>query len=428
VIRPSSRERSIRHVVAIIGDFLVAWGALALAVYLRRYVPLEFTVGLLPPEKFAMHPSVVAVFTFSLVTGLGLAGFYRQRITERTRPMVTAALAIQTAFVSIAGTMLAHPVPRTILLGVVVFEALLLPLWRLVLARAIPVRPRNTVIVGNPVDVGAAIEMLAHGRDQRISVLATVDLEGLRDEGVRRALRDVEEVICVSPETPPSARLELLRIRGARGYLLLASHADALLSSRVLGWVGDQPLVEIAVGCGYGISAVVKRALDIAAGIVAAILTLPIWAAAAVSIWMEDRGPVFIRQLRVGREGVPFGMWKFRSMSDGRQTSVGSWMRRYRVDELPQLLNVITGDMSLVGPRPERPEIVEQILPEVPDFDLRNLVRPGIAGLAQVAAEYDTHPEVKLRYDITYMCSWSLWLDIRLLLRSVATSLSGNGL
>jgi lipopolysaccharide/colanic/teichoic acid biosynthesis glycosyltransferase len=330
--------------------------------------------------------------------------------------------------VSFGGMALERPLPRTILIGVPLLEALFLSIWRFILARAVPIRPRNTVIVGNPVDVAAATDMLAHGRDRRIRVLASVDLDGLHEPGVRNALRDVEEVICVSADTSPRIRLELLRIRGPRGYLLLASHADSLLASTVLGWIGDQPLVEIAVGCGYGISAAIKRAIDITLGSFAAVITTPIWLAVALAIWFEDRGPVLIRQMRVGLESVPFAMWKFRSMRDGVPTDVGAWLRRYRLDELPQLLNVIGGDMSLVGPRPERPEIVEQILVEVPDFDLRSLVRPGIAGLAQVAAEYDTRPEVKLRYDLTYMCGWSLWLDVRLLLRSVSTSLSGSGL
>jgi len=91
------------------------------------------------------------------------------------------------------------------------------------------------------------------------------------------------------------------------------------------------------------------------------------------------------------------------------------------------LLNVLTGDMSLVGPRPERPELVAEILRDVPDFDLRSLVRPGMAGLAQVSSEYDTRPEVKLRYDLLYMCDWSVWLDFRLMLRAVSSSLAGTG-
>lgn len=428
MIRPSSREASLRQGVAIAGDFAIGWGSLAAVTYFRRYVPIEFTRALLPEAKFALGPAIVLLFTLSLLAALGLSGFYRQRMSPRTRPMILAALIIQMALVSIAGMAIERPLPRTILIAVPLLEGILLALWRMVLARAIPIRPRNTVVVGNPVDVAAAIDLLAHGRDRRINVLASVDLDNLRDFGVRNALREVEEVICVSADTSPRTRLELLRIRGPRGYLLLASHADALLASTVLGWIGDQPLVEIKVGCGYGISSVIKRSIDIFLGCIAALVTLPIWLALAITIFFEDGAPVLIRQMRVGLGGVSFAMWKFRSMRSGNVTRVGKFLRRYRLDELPQLLNVISGDMSLVGPRPERPELVEQILIEVPDFDLRNLVRPGIAGLAQVAAEYDTRPEVKLRYDLTYMCGWSLWLDLRLLLRSVSTSLSGSGL
>jgi len=103
-------------------------------------------------------------------------------------------------------------------------------------------------------------------------------------------------------------------------------------------------------------------------------------------------------------------------------------LRRHRLDEIPQLINVIAGEMSLVGPRPERPEIVAEVSKSVPAFGLRLIVRPGLAGLAQVWAEYDTDPAIKLRYDLTYICAWSLGLDLRILLRAVSTALSGRGL
>jgi lipopolysaccharide/colanic/teichoic acid biosynthesis glycosyltransferase len=208
---------------------------------------------------------------------------------------------------------------------------------------------------------------------------------------------------------------------------MLASHADALLASRMLGWIGDQPLVEVGVSCGYGISAAVKRSIDIAGSVLLMIVTAPLSILSAIAIRLDDGGPIFIRQQRVGLGGESYGMWKFRSMADDRITRAGTLLRRYHLDELPQLLNVFSGDMSLVGPRPERPELVIEILRDVPDFDLRCLVRPGIAGLAQVSAEYDTRPEVKLRYDLMYMCDWSVWLDLRLMLRAVSTSLAGTG-
>ena len=428
MIRPSSKEAGFRVAAAVAGDFAIAWGSLALLVFVRRSQPIAFTKSLLPPENLVLTPAMVLLFAASFVAALGLSGFYRQRITPRTRPVLLAALIIQLAIVAVGGTALAKPLPRTIVFGVPLLEALALPLWRMLLRRAFPVRPRATVLLGEEADIETAVRSLDESGDVRVHIVAWVTPAQFGDERIRASLREAEEVILVSSDSDPRQRLELLRIRGPRGYLLLASHADALLTSSVFGWIGDQPLIEIAVGCGYGLSAAIKRGMDVAISGPLLILTAPVSLLIALAIRLEDGGPALIRQPRVGRGGVPFGMWKFRSMRDGQVTRIGSLLRRYRLDELPQLVNVLTGDMSLVGPRPEMPQLVERILRDVPDFDLRSLVRPGIAGLAQVSSEYETRPEVKLRYDLTYMCDWSLWLDVRLLLRSVATSLSGSGI
>jgi len=439
MIRPSSKEAALRVGIASVGDFLIAWGALAALVLFRRSVPLSFTKSLLPPENLVLTPSMVVLFAGSFVVALGLSGFYRQRITPRTRTTLIAPLVIQLAIVTLGGTALAQPLPRTVAFGVPLFELFLVPLWRALLRQAWPVRGRDTVLVGSDEDVESALSSLRETGDARVRIVAWVSPKQLGDTRVRAVLREAEEVIYVSHDGEPRTRLELLRIRGPRGYLLLASHVDALLTSSVFGWIGDQPLVEIAVGCGYGVRGAIKRTIDVVVSALLIVVSAPLWLLAALAIWLDDRRPVFIRQERVGRGNVPFAMWKFRSMRVGEETEhfaseqervtrVGALLRRYRIDELPQLFNVFTGDMSLVGPRPERPQLVERILREVPDFDLRCLVRPGIAGLAQVSAEYETRPEVKLRYDITYMCDWSLWLDLRLLLRSVATSLSGSGI
>jgi lipopolysaccharide/colanic/teichoic acid biosynthesis glycosyltransferase len=448
MIRPASSERSFRAAIAIVGDFAVAWTSLAAVVYLRRTVPLSFTRALLPPESLPLDAVIVSLFGAAFLAGLGLAGFYRRRIMLRARPILTVALLVQVAAVTIGTTILERPLPRTILLAVPLLEALLFPLWRSLQRMLWPVRPRETILVGDPVEVAAAMVVLETAGDQRIRVIGYVGtgpaevvaqwLGRLDDPSVRMAIHEVEEVICVWSEAAPRGRLELLRIRGPRGYMLLASSADSLLASSVLGWMGDEPLIEVMIGCGVGANAIVKRSVDVAAAVVLAALTLPLWIVISIAIWLDDPGPVLFRQTRLGLGGVPFAMWKFRSMralragadrqSDNeRVTRIGSFLRRYHFDELPQLLNVIIGQMSLVGPRPERPEIAERILEEVPDFDLRCLVRPGMAGLAQSLIEYDSRPAVKLRYDLTYMCSWSLWLDIRLFFRSLAASLSGSG-
>jgi lipopolysaccharide/colanic/teichoic acid biosynthesis glycosyltransferase len=448
MIRPSSKEHFARGVLLVSGDFLIAWGALAAVIFIRREVPLWFTRSLLPPENQPLDLTAVVLFAGSFIAALALSGFYRRRVMPRERPLIATALVLQAAMVAVGGALVERPLARTVLLGVLLLEAIALPAWRTLVRLALPIRPRDTILVGDASHARSALAALATTDDVRIRVTgwvgppeesfdAGVPYAGSPgDPAVQERLREVEEVIFVHPEASPASRLELLRIRGPRGYLLLASHADALLTSTMLGWVGDQPLIEISIGCGYGVRAVVKRVTDVALGSALAILAAPIMVFAALAIRLDDGGPVLIRQRRVGRGGVPFAMWKFRSMTAPRAgdedgigvTRVGGLLRRYRIDELPQLLNVLAGDMSLVGPRPERPEIVARIVADLPEFELRNLVRPGIAGLAQVSAKYDSPPAVKLRYDLSYMCDWSLRLDLRLLLSSVSASLAGSGL
>jgi lipopolysaccharide/colanic/teichoic acid biosynthesis glycosyltransferase len=429
LIRPRSKERSLRTAAIIAGDFLIAWGSLAAVVELRRHVNLAFTTSLLPVQKFAVDRVMVMLFGVSLIAALALSGFYHRRVTPRTRPSIITALVIQTALVAIGSTALVRPLPRTILFAVPFLEAAVLPLWRRLLRVLTPVHPRFTVLVGEAADIEDAIGELRAADDQRIQVIKKASrLDELADPAIQAVLREIEELIYVSPQADPRIRLELLRIRGPRGFLMLASHVDALLVSTMLGWIGDQPLVEVAVSCGYGWSAGVKRTIDIAGSALLILMSAPLWILITIAIAFDDGEPIFIRQERVGLGGFPYGMWKFRSMRDGETvTRVGSLLRRYHLDELPQLVNVLVGDMSLVGPRPERPELVKTILRDVPDFDLRCLVRPGIAGLAQVSAEYETRPEVKLRYDLMYMCDWSVWLDFRLMLHAVSSSLAGTG-
>lgn len=180
-----------------------------------------------------------------------------------------------------------------------------------------------------------------------------------------------------------------------------------------------------------------KRPFDLVFVVVTHLLLFPFlvvfWAMLSFAIWIEDRGPVFYTQLRVGKNNKEFKLVKFRTMSvnaeqltgpvwasveDSRVTRVGKLLRRYRIDEMPQVLNIVKGDMSIVGPRPERPELVEKFSINTPDFAMRLRVRPGLAGLAQVMGHYSTKPRNKLRYDRLYIKNMSPWLDIRLLVFS----------
>lgn len=180
-------------------------------------------------------------------------------------------------------------------------------------------------------------------------------------------------------------------------------------------------------------NAFVKRAVDIVGSAVLIALTSPIMLAVAIGVRLSSPGPIIFRQERVGLGKQPFMMYKFRSMrvnaeqstgwstnNDPRKTRFGSFIRKYSLDELPQFFNVLKGDMSLVGPRPEIPHFVSQFRDEVPQYLSRQQVRPGITGWAQVnGLRGDTSIPDRVRYDRWYIENWNLWLDLDILLRTV---------
>jgi sugar transferase (PEP-CTERM system associated) len=188
-----------------------------------------------------------------------------------------------------------------------------------------------------------------------------------------------------------------------------------------------------------------KRAASIIVSIVGLLLTLPLLPFVILIIKLTSPGPVFYRQKRVGRDGVVYYCYKFRTMradaeadtgptwagdDDPRITRVGKFLRQSRMDEIPQLWNVLKGDMSLVGPRPERPEFVEMLDKEIPYYHLRHTIRPGITGWAQIRYKYGSSIEdakEKLRYDLFYIKNMSAGLDLLVFFETVKTILLGRG-
>lgn len=187
---------------------------------------------------------------------------------------------------------------------------------------------------------------------------------------------------------------------------------------------------------------VIRRAIELALTILTSPLLLPILAAVAIAVRTTSAGPVLFVQPRVGRRGRVFRMIKFRTMyhgaggpsfteaADPRVTRIGHFLRRSRLDELPQLFNILRGDMSWVGPRPEAFELDQKYVREIPHFALRGIVRPGVTGWAQINQGYAHEGEamrLKLEYDLYYLKHCSLWLDVVIVLRTFAVVLAGTG-
>lgn len=175
----------------------------------------------------------------------------------------------------------------------------------------------------------------------------------------------------------------------------------------------------------------IKRLIDIVFSLLLIILTSPIMLVTAIIIKCYDGGPVLYKQVRCTIYQKEFKIMKFRSMrvdaekdgvarlasrNDSRITPIGKFIRSCRIDELPQLFNILCGDMSFIGPRPERPEIIRQYMEDMPEFAYRMKVKAGLAGYAQVYGKYNTTPYDKLKLDLTYIQNYSVWLDIKLML------------
>jgi exopolysaccharide biosynthesis polyprenyl glycosylphosphotransferase len=180
------------------------------------------------------------------------------------------------------------------------------------------------------------------------------------------------------------------------------------------------------------LNVIAKRALDIAGATVGLLVSAPIVALFSAMVWLESRGPVFYRQRRWGVNGVPFDIIKIRSMKlnaeqssgaqwcvkdDPRRLRVGAFMRKWNIDELPQFWNVLKGEMSLVGPRPERPELIASFKHQIPHYNARHHSKPGMTGWAQVnGLRGDTDLSERIQCDLWYLENWSLWLDLQIML------------
>jgi len=217
---------------------------------------------------------------------------------------------------------------------------------------------------------------------------------------------------------------------------------ESMVSDLRIEPVDDIPLVRVNARHPGAAYLAAKRVFDIGFSLVMLVVSSPLMLAAAIAIKLTSEGPALFVQERVGRGGRVFRIYKLRTMVadaeqrtgpvladpyDARMTTVGRWLRATRLDELPQFVNVIKGDMSVVGPRPERPEFVGQFLKEVPGYAKRHEVRPGITGLAQVYGGYLTTVYSKLRYDWLYLYRCSFWYDLRIIGLTIKVVLSRAG-
>ena len=219
---------------------------------------------------------------------------------------------------------------------------------------------------------------------------------------------------------------------------------DMLTGAAMIDEVSDQPLIHITEHKMSDTELCIKRAFDIVVSVAMLVLLSPLYFILTLLVWYSSKGPVFYRQERIGLHGLPFEIIKFRTMcvhaeseipqlsadNDPRITKVGKWMRKYRLDELPQFWNILRGDMSIVGPRPERRYFINQIEEKAPYYCMIYKIRPGLTSWGPIKVGYtDTLDKMirRLNYDIVYIENMSLTLDIKIMFHTIGVIFNGKG-
>ena len=449
--------------VYLVNDVVASCLAMLCAWFLR------FETGLIPITKGAQEittyalllPLVALVFP----SAFAVQGLYRIRPARgRVEEAVSVAMGSVVATIILSGILLwvrpaqSHIVPysRATLALFVVASIILTILGRTIVRTVVVNRHRRgkdldrVLIAGNgelarevyermhsqATQLGFRVAgYLRNGDEGEIPGLPCLGTIAEAEEVVRR--ERIDHVFVALPHASSQAMMALLD-RLVRSCLSIHVVPDLLqfmvLRSRVEDLDG-LPTINLSETPLEGWSRFVKRAFDLVVATGALVLFSPFMLLTAIAIWLEDRGPVFYRQMRMGLDGKPFEIVKFRSMrvgaeaetgavwaekDDPRRTRVGRFIRAWSIDELPQLWNVLIGDMSVIGPRPERPEFVEQFRAEFPHYMLRHKVRAGMTGWAQVHGwRGNTSIRMRIEHDLYYIENWSLLLDCKILFMTV---------
>lgn len=322
----------------------------------------------------------------------------------------------------------------------------------------------RTVIIGTGQNAKVAYDDLMRNKTLGMDVLGYVQVNGkipdseigIEEEQIIGHLDDIDKIIEeyqiqeVLVAIEPEGRKDLVEVIAKIDYpditlKLLPDFYQLVSGLNKTNQIFGLPIIEVSPQPMPLWESFVKRLLDVFVSIVVLVLAFPFLVLLGLIIKLDSPGPIIYAQRRVGRHGKPFTMYKFRTMytdaesktgpmwateNDPRVTRVGYWLRKLRLDEIPQLVNVLHGAMSLVGPRPERPHFVDQFKHQIPLYSRRLRVKPGITGWAQVKWKYDSSLDdvkEKTKYDLYYVENISLKMDLKILIITLITMLKGKG-
>jgi exopolysaccharide biosynthesis polyprenyl glycosylphosphotransferase len=451
-----------------VADFICVGLAVALAFYIRTKVPLPVFTGLLPEglpagfESFWIPASVLGFAFMFMQYAFGVYDLWHSSSTanwlQRVLPANIAMLAASFTYLYLAQN---FNFPRSLLVAMFFVNYLLSTFWRVAYFKVTEADMSEVVLVGKWADLSKLISELSEPPfSSSVRVVAVFVPDYTSDvphESARNYLvlpfeefdsytnkNPYTSVILAPSDSFQHRAFNCVLSAAKRGVNIYAVPTiyEILLGRLQHLRINDLPLLELRLKPPSGLSLAFKRLFDfVFASFLILLLSMPM-AFIALVIKFTSPGPVLYKQKRVGQYGADFVIVKFRSMvrnaeliagftqakrNDPRLTKIGKFLRATRLDELPQLWNILRGDMSFVGPRPLLHEEVESFQNFVVGFSERHRVRPGVTGLAQVSGNYVTSPDVKLKYDLAYISNQNLFFDAQILFRTLKTVLTRGG-
>lgn len=391
--------------------------------------------------EFNFRPYVISA-PFITVAALiyfdvfGLLKFYRKSLQEMALTLLKSIFLLSITTVTITYYLRGFSFPRLILVIAPVFQFILLLIWN---GTVLSVRKKFSVdlrlmVIGERSELKTIIEKVEHSlRKAKLHIHYVIPSDEI--EKAFKRLKDVDEVFIsdnVSDEDKMKVITECLALKKTV-YIVPRLFEISLSSARMVQFEDMPAFMVDRLGLTVE-QRFFKRLFDIVLSLFGIVITSPLMIIIAILIRATSKGPAIYRQTRITVGNREFKMLKFRTMyenaeektgpvlssdDDPRVTKVGRVLRNLRLDELPQLFNVFKGDMSFVGPRPERPFFVEQYSRDIPEYTHRYLVKAGMTGYAQIYGKYDTSAVDKLKYDLLYIRDYSLMLDIKLILQTL---------
>ena len=327
-------------------------------------------------------------------------------------------------------------------LGAAAFYVIILTICRIVFAILDKHHMKITLIVGPKDDAENLARKLLSEKNSYFKIrYIFYEIDGKISDKIFTKFKNVNEIILLNTLTQKNKQRLMYFFTSSlnKDLYLCSNYFDIIITSLNSRNIGDMLAFEQRPLRINLVEGIVKRIMDIVISSIFLILTLPVWLIVPLAIKLYDRGPVFYSQVRLTKDMKEFQIYKFRSMKvdaekyggaqlakahDDRITPIGKFIRATRLDEIPQIINILKGDMSFVGPRPERPEFVKEFLKENEIYRYRYNVKAGLTGLQQVKCTYHTDFNDKLRYDLNYISEYSIGLDFYIILMTIKTVLS----